>query len=322
MKRLFNTVVVGFIAASFVTAPAAVSAKYPNKPITMTITFKPGGAADIAGRLSAKAAERVLGSPIRATNKLGGGGSIGFDFVGKQKPNGYNIGWLSASILTTTLLGKLPYSFEKFDYVCGITFDATTIAVRADAPWKTLPEFLAAAKKSPKKIKIGHAGSGSFTYMTAAALVAKQKVKVTFVPVGKRRLPSLLSGEVHAISVHPPELIPAMKAGKVRLLAVSAPKRVAAYKDVPTFKEIGMDLGFYQFRGVFVPKGTSSRIKAILANSFKAAATDKKLKAMAKKKGFGINYIGLDEFPGYVKKQNALLSKVVAKIKKKKKVKK
>lgn len=320
MKRIFFTAVAGLVAASFALAPATVTAMYPKKPITMTITFKPGGAADIAGRLSAKAAERLLGKPIKATNKLGGGGSIGFDFVGKQKPDGYNIGWLSASILTTTLLGKLPYSFEKFDYVCGVTFDATTIAVRADAPWKTLPEFLKAVKKDPKKIKVGHAGSGSFTFMTAAALMAEQKANVTFVPVGKRRLPSLLAGEVHAISVHPPELIPAMKAGKVRLLAISAPKRVAAYKNVPTFKELGMDLGFYQFRGVFVPKGTSSKIKALLASAFKAAATDKKLKAMAKKKGFGINYIGLDEFPGYVKKQNALLSKVVAKIKKKKKM--
>ena len=318
MKHLAYIVAAGVVAAPLAMAPAAVAEDYPTKPITMTITFKPGGAADIAGRLSAKAAEAILGKPIKATNKLGGGGSIGFDFVGKQKPDGYNIGWLSASILTTTLLGKLPYGYDQFDYVAGVTFDATTIAVRADSPYKTLPEFLAAAKKSPGKIKIGHAGSGSFTFMTAAALVAEQKTKVTFVPVGARRLPSLLAGEVDAISVHPPELIPSMKAGKVRLLAISAPKRVPAYGDVPTFKEIGMDLGFYQFRGVFVPKGTPQGVKAALAKAFKAAATDAKLAATAKEKGFGINYIGLDEFPGYVKEQNALLSKVVANIKKKK----
>ena len=80
-----------------------------------------------------------------------------------------------------------------------------------------------------------------------------------------------------------------------------------------------MDLGFYQFRGIFVPKGTSQAIKAKIANAFKAAATDKALADMAKKRGFGINYIGLDKFPGYVKKQNALLASVVAKIKKAKK---
>lgn len=318
MRKFAYFLAAGLAAAHMTYAPAAVAADYPTKPVTMTITFKAGGAADIAGRLSAKAAEKLLGQPIKATNKLGGGGSIGFDFVGKQKSDGYNIGWLSASILTTTLLGKLPYGYDQFDYVCGVTFDATTIAVRADAPWKTLPEFLAAAKSSPGKVKVGHAGSGSFTFMTAAALMSEQKAKVTFVPVGRRRLPSLLAGEVDAISVHPPELIPSMKAGKVRLLAISAPKRVPAYGDVPTFKELNMDLGFYQFRGVFVPKGTPQSVKSKLANAFKAAATDAKLAETAKMRGFGINYIGLDEFPNYVKEQNALLAKVVASIKKKK----
>ena len=315
MKRMFLTMAAGLAAVSLISVSTA--ADYPAGPVTMTITFKPGGAADIAGRLSAKAAEKLLGQPIKVTNKLGGGGSIGFDFVGKRKPDGHNIGWLSASILTTTLLGKLPYGYDHFDYVCGITFDATTIAVRADAPWKTLPEFLAAAKKKQGQMKIGHAGSGSFTYMTAAALVSEQKTKVTFVPVGKRRLPSLLAGEVDAISVHPPELIPSMKAGKVRLLAISAPKRVPAYGDVPTFKELGMDLGFYQFRGVFVPKGTPMNVKVALADAFKAAATDEKLAAAAKERGFGINYIGLEAFPDYVKQQNALLGKVVENVKKK-----
>jgi tripartite-type tricarboxylate transporter receptor subunit TctC len=319
MKRLLFATLGVALCASLIQSADALAADYPKKPVVMTITFKPGGAADIAGRLSAKAAEKLLGQPIRAQNKLGGGGSIGFDFVGKQKTDGYNIGWLSASILTTTLLGKLPYGYDQFDYVCAVTFDATTIAVRNDSPYKTLPEFLNAVKKNPGKIKVGHAGSGSFTYMTAAALMSKQKAKVTFVPVGKRRLPSLLAGEVDAISVHPPELIPSMRAGKVRLLAISSPKRVAAYPDVPTFDEIGMDLGFYQFRGIFVPKGTSQAIKAKIANAFKAAATDKALADMAKKRGFGINYIGLDKFPGYVKKQNALLASVVAKIKKAKK---
>ena len=315
MRHLVYTVAAGIVVAPLALAAPAAGMDYPSKPVTMTITFKPGGAADIAGRLSAKAAEKLLGQPIKATNKLGGGGSIGFDFVGKQKPDGYNIGWLSASILTTTLLGKLPYGYDQFDYVCGVTFDATTIAVRADSPYKTLPQFLAAAKNTPGKVKIGHAGSGSFTYMTAAALMSQQKAKVTFVPVGKRRLPSLLAGEVDAISVHPPELIPSMKAGKVRLLAISAPKRVPAYGDVPTFDELGMDLGFYQFRGVFVPKGTPQNIKAALANAFKAAATDKKLADTAKQRGFGINYIGLEEFPDYVKKQNALLSGVISSMK-------
>lgn len=92
----------------------------------------------------------------------------------------------------------------------------------------------------------------------------RQDAKVVFVPVGKRRLPALLSGEVDAISVHPPEIIPNVRSGDIRMLAISSPKRVDAYSDVPTLGELGMEVGFYQFRGVFVPKGTPEPIKAKL----------------------------------------------------------
>jgi putative tricarboxylic transport membrane protein len=309
MKLICIPILIGVWAIAGATAVTADD--YPSKPITMTVTFKAGGAADIAGRLAAAAAEKKLGQPISVVNKLGGGGAIGFDYVGNQAPDGYNIGWLSASILTTTLLGKLPYDYTHFDYVCGVTFDATTIAVKSDAPWKTLPEFIETAKKNPGTIKLGHAGTGSFTYMVGSTLMKNQGADVVYVPVGKRRLPSLLSGEVDAISVHPPELLASVRSGDVRLLALSAPKRIEAFPDVPTFAELGMKIDFHQFRGVFVPKGTPQEIKQRLSEAFKAAETDPKLIQAAKEHGFGINYIGLDEFPGYVAEQNELIKSVI-----------
>ena len=105
----------------------------------------------------------------------------------------------------------------------------------------------------------------------------QQGAKVVFVPVGKRRTPALLSGEVDAISVHPPELMANVRAGKIRMLAVSTPVKMAGYPKVPTFKSLGMDLGFYQFRGVFVPKGTPKSVIKKLSNAYKAAAKDKAL---------------------------------------------
>lgn len=309
MKVIGLSVLLGALA---IAGPAALAADdYPTKPITMTITFKAGGAADIAGRLSAAAAANKLGQPIAVVNKLGGGGAIGFDYVGKQSPNGYDIGWLSASILTTTQLGKLPYDYTNFDYVCGVTFDATTIAVKADSPWKTLPEFIEAAKNSPKKIKLGHAGAGSFTYMVGSTLMKDAGADVVYVPIGERRLPSLLAGEVDAISVHPPELIGSVQSGDVRLLAISAPKRLEAFPDVPTVSELGMKLDFHQFRGIFVPKGTPQEIKVKISDAFKEAENDPKLIEAAKQRGFGINFIGLDEFPKYVAEQNALIKAVI-----------
>lgn len=309
--RRTATALLGLFTGLMLAGAATADDKYPSKPVVMTITFNPGGAADISGRMAAAIAEKALGQPISVVNKLGGGGAVGFDYVGSQAPDGHNIGWLSASILTTTLFKQLPYTFEHFEYVCGITFEATAIAVRNDAPWKTLPEFLAEAKAKPGQIKVGDAGAGSFTFLTAAALFAKQSVNAAIVPVGARRVPALLSREVHAISVHPSEVMPSVRNSEIRLLALSSPERVATFPDVPTFGELGMELGFYQFRGVFVPKGTPQAVKVALDKAFRKAAEDTGYQDAAKQRGFAVKYIGLNDFPAYVAKQNSLLKSVI-----------
>ena len=99
------------------------------------------------------------------------------------------------------------------------------------------------------------------------------------------------------------------------MLAVSTPVKMAAYPKVPTFKSLGMDLGFYQFRGVFVPKGTPKSVIKKLSNAYKAASKDKALADAALKRGFGINFIPHSKFPKYVAKQDALLRKAMASIK-------
>lgn len=298
-------------AALFTSSALWAGAEYPTKPIEMTITFGAGGTADISGRLSAQAASGALGEPIAVVNRTGGGGSIGFEHVRVQDPDGYNIGWLSASILTTTLLGTLPQEWDAWEYVANITVDPTAIVVRDDAPWQTMQEFIEAARQAPGSVRIGHAGVGSFTYTAAAALANEAEIQPVFVPVGTRRVPSLLGGEVEAISVHPPEAMSLLRAGEVRFLGILAPERNKAFSDVPTFAELGYDLGFYQFRGVFVPKGTSQAAKDKLASAFRHASEDEKLLEAAEQQGFSVFYVGLEDYPGFVEQQNRLLSKVI-----------
>ena len=173
-----------------------------------------------------------------------------------------------------------------------------------------------------KTLNIGSAGSGSFTRLTASALAKKAGFKFRHIPLGKRRVPSLLGGEVDAISVHPPEVLALHKAGKVRMLAVSFPKRHPAYPKVPLFSEHGWDVGFYQFRGLHVPKGTPAEAVQKLHKAFAAAAKDPKVLATAEKSGFLVSYMGPDKFPAFVAKQNALIKEIVVSLgldKKKKK---
>ena len=317
-KKGWLVFTLAFALAGASAAPA--SAAYPTKPVEMTITFKAGGAADISGRTVAKAAEKTFGQPIVAVNRPGAGGTIGFAYVKTAPATGYKIGWLSASILTGTNMGRLPYDYRAWDYVSRAVFEATAIVVRGDSPYKTLPDLVKAAKS--KTLKIGSAGSGSFTRLTASALSKKAGFKFRHVPLGKRRVPSLLGGEVDAISVHPPEVLALHKAGKVRMLAVSFPKRHPAYPNVPLFSEHGWDVGFYQFRGIHVPKGTPAEAVQKLHRAFEAASRDPKVLATAEKRGFLVSYLGPDKFPAFVAKQNALIRDIVVSLgldKKKKK---
>lgn len=289
---------------------------YPEKAIEKTITFKAGSTADITGRITAEIASKDLGQPVVIVNRLGGGGAIGFDHVGKQKNDGYNIGWLSASILTVTLLKNLPYDYKHWDYVCGVTLEPTSIAVLSKSKYKNLNDLIEAAKKNPGTVKIGHSGVGSFTYTTVAALMKKQGAdKVVYVPVGERNLPSLLAEEVDAISVHPPEILGALKSGEVKMLALSSPKPNATFPNVPTLKSLGMDLGFYQFRGIFVPKGTPQNIIEKLSKSYELASKDKKFQDAAVSGGFDVNFISHRDFTKYVGEQNELLRKALDEIK-------
>ncbi len=313
MKKINWVVFFVSLAVSLGLASPLIAADYPSKPITFVITFKVGGAADISGRTFARSAEKSLGGKLVPVNKPGAGGSIGFDFVKNAEPDGYTVGWLSGSILTTTNMGNLPYDYKAWDFVCNSILEATAIVVKADAPWKDFPAFIEYAKKNPGKVRIGSAGTGSFTNLTAYALQEAADVEFTHVPVGVRRVPSLLSGEVEAISVHPPEVLALANAGEVRMLAVSFPERIPTFPDVPLFKDFGYDVGFYQFRGIHVPKGTPEEIIKKLEDAFEKASKEETVKQLAEKKGFVVNFIGHDEYQEFIKETDAKIERIVKK---------
>ena len=160
------------------------------------------------------------------------------------------MGWNSTSILTSTNIGNVPFKYDAFIQVARIGFTAMPIAVRADSPWKSFEEFVTYAKKNPNKIKIGNAGTGSATHLTAVLVEKVIGLQVIHVPLGaKRRVPSLLGKEVEAICVPLPEAAPQVKAGQLRILAMSTEKRDPAFADIPTMSELGYPVVMELFRG-------------------------------------------------------------------------
>ena len=288
------------------TANFAVAAdEYPTKPINFLIPFGAGGSADLMGRALASGTEGVLGESIVAINRPGAGGGIMYTALKGAAADGYTLGWNSTSILTSTNIGNVPFKYTAFTQVCRIGYTGMPIVVRTDSPWKTFQEFISYAKKNPGKIKIGNAGTGSGTHLTAVMLEKTAKLQVVHVPLGaKRRVPSLLGGEVEAICVPLPEAAPQVLGGKFRILAMSTEERDPTYKDVPTMKELGYPVVMELFRGISVPAGTPAPVLAKLEAAFKKGAQDPTFVNLAKKKGFNISFMGTAEFEKYIAVQN------------------
>lgn len=226
-----------------------------------------------------------------------------------SEADGYTVGWNSTSILTSTNIGNVPFMYDAFDHVARIGYTAMPLAVLADAPWKTVAELKSYALKNPGKIKIGNAGTGSATHLTAVILATELGIEVVHVPLGAgRRVTSLLGGEVEAIVVPLPEIAGQVEAGKVRLLAMPSGKRDPSFSDVPTLKELGYDIVIELFRGISVPKGTPAQAIEKLEKTFEKAAASQEFLDRAKKIGFNVDFMGRAEFEDYLKVQNKLIA--------------
>ena len=293
-------------ALTIIFTPGLVLAdEYPSKPVTLLIPFGAGGSADLMGRALAAGTEGTLGQAIVPVNRPGAGGGIMYTALKNSPADGYTVGWNSTSILTSTNIGNVPFKYTAFAQVCRIGFTGMPLVVRKDSGWNTLDDFLAYAKKNPMKIKIGNAGTGSGTHLTAVMMEKTTGIKVVHVPLGaKRRVPSLLGGEVEAICVPLPEAAPQVLAGKFRILAMSTNERDPSFKDVPTMKELGYPAVMELFRGISVPAGTPKPVIARLEAAFRKGAQDPGFVKIAKTKGFNINFMGQSEFEKYIAGQN------------------
>jgi tripartite-type tricarboxylate transporter receptor subunit TctC len=257
----------------------------------------------------AQASEKTFGQNYAPINKPGAGGGIMYTALKSSTPDGYTVGWNSTSVLTSTNIGNVPFKYDAMDHVCRIGFTAMPIAVLSSSQWKNFDQFVAYAKNNPGKIKVGNAGTGSATHLTAVLIEKELGLKLIHVPLGaKRRVPSLLGGEVEAICVPLPEVAPQALAGKARILVMPSAKRDPSFSDVPTLKELGHSVVIELFRGISVPKGTPAGAIKKLEAAFRTGAQDAKFMNIAKKKGFNISFMGQAEFAGYLKEQNAIIA--------------
>ncbi len=262
-----------FFAAvvAFSDIATAQDAPYPKRGnIEITVLFPAGSSADVTARLLAQGMTKQLGANVIIVNRPGAGGAIGYKYVAAQKPDGYVLVWNSNSISTTFHSGQSNVDYRAFEPVARVLAESPVLAVKGDAKWKTLNDFINDAKSQPGKLTVANSGTGSHTHISAAALFKASGVDIIDVPYGAAQVvPSLLGGHVDAMLQLPGALAGHVKGGSMRLLATLTTARDPALPDVPTAIEQGVNVSLEAWRGIAAPKGTPRAVIAILETAIR-----------------------------------------------------
>src|SRR6266849_2437206 len=298
MRMIARTVGAAAGAAAVMVSMAAVAQQFPaGKPVEMTVMFGAGSAADVTARHLADGMSKSLGVPVPVVNRTGGGGAIGYSHVQQQKPDGYSIIWNSNSVSTNYHSGTLPFDYTAFDAVARVSVETPAIAVRSDAPWKTLKELIDHAQANPGKVRIGNSGTGSHTHFSASALFATGGAKIIDVPFGEgQAVVNLLGSRIEGVVQLPAARVSHVKSGDLRVLAVLGSKRDPVFPDVPTANELGYSVTLDMWRGIAVPKGTPTPIIARLQDVIERTVDSQPFKDAGKAIGFTPAYLSAAEF--------------------------
>jgi tripartite-type tricarboxylate transporter receptor subunit TctC len=300
---------------------AAAQASWPTRAITMVVPFPPGGLADLVARPVAEAMSRDLGQPVVIENKAGAGGGIGMSQVAKAKPDGYTI-LMALSSLTVipeadaVLARPAMFALSDLRPIARYTADPTVLAVRADAPWKTVQQFVDDAKKRPGAINYGSSGNYGTMHVPMEILAQNAGIKMTHIPFtgAGPAVVALLGGQIDAVSTGPATVLQQVKAGKVRVLAHWGTSSLVALPDVPSLKGSGYSAEYAQWSGLFIPKDTPEPVAQRLRAAARVAAQDAKVKEVILGAGSPVQYQDSADFEKYVQADATRMSAVVRRI--------
>ena len=231
----------------------------PDKPVEFVVQASAGGGSDIFARTMAKALadEKIVTVPINVVNKPGGSGAVAYSYLSRKKGDPYVIATATGSYITTPVQGQSPVSYKDFTNVAVLAVEDYVGVVRADSPYKSLKDLIAAAKQKPNGIRVGGSGPASSDAIIRNRVEKAAKVQLNYIVFqsGGEVNAALLGGSVDFASPNPSEATQLVKAGRLRPLAMFSPERLENWKDVPTAKEQGVDVTLEQFRGVVAAGG-------------------------------------------------------------------
>ncbi len=305
------------LAALVCTAPVAVAADYPTKPITLMIGFAPGGPSDVMARILTRKMEEILKQPLVIENRAGAGGSIAGAAVARAAPDGYTVLLATGSLLAinVSLYKNLGYDPEKdFEPISLVGTQTNVLYLHPSVPAKSFGELIAHARANPGKLSFGSGGNGTPAHLAGELLKIEAKIDITHVPFRGTgpALQSVIGGHVPMAFNPPSPLLPHIQSGAIRPVAITTLKRTAVLPEIPTIAESGFP-GFEAttWHALVVPAGTPKDVIAALHRAIAATVNDPAVrKALT---DLGVDVVGgtPEELRAYLKSEIPKWAEVV-----------
>ncbi|MGJ7581406.1 tripartite tricarboxylate transporter substrate binding protein BugE [Variovorax sp. RHLX14] len=307
-----------FTGAAFFVGPAAAQG-YPNKPIELSVPFAAGGTTDIVARVIADPLGRVLGQSVIVVNRPGGGGIVGAAETARAAPDGYKLGiaTVSSTAANPAINPKVPYDpLTDFTPIINIAATPNIIAVNPSFPARNYAEFVAELKKNPGKYSYSTSGTGGIGHLLMELYKSLTNTFVTHIPYrgAGPALNDTVAGQVPIIFDNLPSALPFIKAGKLIPIVVSAPQRVAALPNVPTFKEVGLEpVNRMAYYGILGPKGLPKEIVDRISEATRKSLADPAVRKRIEDTDSVIVANTPEQFAAQIKAEFEVYKQVVAK---------
>jgi tripartite-type tricarboxylate transporter receptor subunit TctC len=291
--------------------PAASAQNWPTRPITLIVPWGAGGGTDAVARMLAALMEKNLGQPVNVVNRTGGSGVVGHQAFATAAPDGYTIGLMTAEITMMHHQGLTRLDGASFTPLGLVNVDPAAIQVKADSPYKTLPDLLEAIRKNPGKLKASGTARGGSWHVYLYGMLAALKIEPTSVPwvpsiSNADGLQELAAGGVDIVCGSHPEGRALIEAGKVRSLAILDDQPSELFPKVPTLKAaVGTSWNAGVWRGMGAPKNLPRAVEDKLVAAVKQAYDSKEFQDFMRTRGFGAKYLPPKEHAAFMAKVDA-----------------
>jgi len=301
------------LLAALLCVATSTFAQYPQRPVQLIVPWGAGGGTDATARIIATLLEKELKQPFNVVNRTGGSGVVGHDAIAKATPDGYTIGLITVEITMMHHVGLTQLKHTDYTPIGLVNADPAAINVRADSPYKSVKDLLAAIKANPGKMKASGTGQGGIWHLAIAGLLKEQGIDPNALPWVPSNgaapgMQDMIAGGVDVVPCSIPEARPMIDAGKARALVIMDANPPALYPNVPTLKkELGTNWQIAAWRVIAAPKGIPADAQKTLTTALKKVYDSKDYKDFMASRGFGVIWADPQETAKFMASSDANL---------------